>query len=290
MKPLVVIIANPAAGRASAEEIRHAARFLEGKGCIAEILLTQKRGDAERFAREALLKKPLFIMAAGGDGTINEAVNGMAGSETPLAVLPLGTTNVLARELNISNDISTYPDKALAGDFRTASMGRIEAGGGSRYFSLMAGIGFDGRAVHDMNPSLKNVSGEAAYFLSGLMSLVRYSPDNISLTIEGREYPAHSAIVGKSSRYGGDYRITPDAGLFDPFFYTCIFQGRTRRDLLRYVFGVLRGRHLEYKDVAYLKSDFVEIRGSAHIQIDGDYFGTTPAGISIEKDALKILC
>ncbi len=186
-------------------------------------------------------------MAAGGDGTINEVINGMAGSDVPLAILPLGTTNVLAKELGIPEDLKGAMDTAVSRKPRTVSLGRIELNpetdsAFSRYFCLMAGIGFDGEAVHGMNKAVKKRSGKAAYIFSGLKNLLRYSPNQLFYNIDGKEYTGFSSITGKASKYGGNFKITPDADLSDPFLYTCIFQGNRRRDLLRYVFKVITGR------------------------------------------------
>ena len=233
-------------------------------------------------------------MAAGGDGTINEVINGMVKSDIPLAILPLGTTNVLAKELGIPEDLKGAMETAVSRKPRTVSLGRIELNpetdsAYSRYFCLMAGIGFDGEAVHDMNTAVKKKSGKAAYIFSGIKNLLRYSPNQLFYNIDGKEYTGFSSITGKASKYGGNFKITPDADLSDPFLYTCIFQGNKRSDLLRYVFKVMTGRLFDEKDIVYLKSASVEVLGTAHIQIDGDYLGLTPAKITVAKDALQII-
>jgi diacylglycerol kinase (ATP) len=294
MKSLIVLISNPAARGASSKKFSSASSFLREKGFDAEILLTEKSGDATRLAEEALRKRPFAIMAAGGDGTINEVINGMAGSDVPLAILPLGTTNVLAKELGIPEDITGALDRAVSHKPRTVSLGRIELNPGtdsaySRYFCLMAGIGFDGEAVHDINTEVKKRSGKAAYIFSGIKNLLRYSPNQLFYNVDGKEYTGFSSITGKAGKYGGNFRITPDAALPDPFFYTCIFQGNKRRDLLRYVFKIMSGRLFDEKDIVYLKSASIEVLGTAHIQIDGDYLGLTPAKITVAKDALRII-
>jgi diacylglycerol kinase (ATP) len=289
MKSSVVIIYNPAARCASAKKVESASSFLRSKGFFPEIVLTEQRGHAEHLAVSAVGKSPRMIIAAGGDGTINEVVNGMAGSDTPLAILPLGTTNVLARELDIPDDVHGALERALGGYPRSVSLGRIEGAKFSRYFCLMAGIGFDGRAVHGVNTSLKKLSGKAAYILSGVKNFVLYSPDDIPLSIDGSRYHCSTAVIGKSRKYGGNFEVTPDATLLDPSLYACIFQGRKRTDLLRYVFGVVRGRHLSYRDVVYRKSESIEIYGNAHIQVDGDYLGVAPARISVVKDVMNII-
>ncbi len=293
MKSLIVIISNPAARKSSVRKIESTAALLTKKGFSSEIFLTKKRGDAEHLARKAREKKPFLIIAAGGDGTINEVINGLVWSEIPLAVLPLGTTNVLAKELAIPEHIDGAVETALSKTPKRICLGTITLLEGSsrvsRYFSLMAGIGFDGKAVRDVNWSLKKVSGKAAYVMSGLKNFVFYSPEKLTLKTEGRDYAGYCAVVGNARKYGGHFSVTPDSSVLDPRLHMCIFEGKKRSDLLRYVFGVVRGTHLRNDDVIYVTSEHIEIKGRAYIQVDGDYFGTTPAEISIAKDAVRIV-
>jgi YegS/Rv2252/BmrU family lipid kinase len=293
MKSLIVFINNPTARTSSLEKVRQATAYLQKKGFETKLLFTERKGHAEELAREAAGKKPSLIIAAGGDGTINEVINGMVMSDTPLAILPLGTTNVLARELSIPDSVEGAMERAITGQVRTACLGRIEASSDHapvvRHFCLMAGFGFDAKAVYDVNSTLKKVSGEGAYILSGISNLIHYYPTELIFSIDGTQHIGYAAIIGKASRYGGNFKITPDADIFDPYFYLCIFKGRNRADLLRYAAGVIRGTHLKQKDVLYLKASQISIAGNAHIQIDGDYLGTTPATITIVKDALKIV-
>jgi diacylglycerol kinase family enzyme len=153
----------------------------------------------------------------------------------------------------------------------------------------MAGIGFDGKTVHDISAAVKKKSGKAAYILSGIKNLMDYSPNQLFYNIDGKEYAGFSSITCKASKYGGNFKITPDADLLDPFLYTCVFQGNKRSDLLRYVIKVMTGMLFDERDIIYLKSASVEVLGTAHIQIDGDYLGVTPAIITVEKDALHII-
>jgi diacylglycerol kinase (ATP) len=295
MRSSIILIGNPAARGASLKKFDSASVFLQEKGFDAEVLLTEKDGDATRLAQDAVGKRPYAIMAAGGDGTINEVINGMVSSAVPLAILPLGTTNVLAKELGVPEEFIAALDTAVSRSPRTVSLGRVELLDSDtvpariRYFCLMAGIGFDGKAVHDVNTTIKKISGKAAYILSGIKNFLRYSPNRLFYEIEGKEYTGYCSITGKASRYGGNFMITPDANLAEPVLYTCIFQGNKRSDLLRYVFKIMTGRLFDEKDIVYLKSTSVEVLGTAHIQIDGDYLGVTPAKITVEKDALQII-
>jgi YegS/Rv2252/BmrU family lipid kinase len=294
MRSSIILIGNPAARGASLKKFESASFFLREKGFDTKILLTEKSNDATRLAEEAVRARPYAIIAAGGDGTINEVINGMVRSAVPLAILPLGTTNVLAKELGIPEELTRALDAAVSRPARAVSLGKIgwnldTDSESSRYFCLMAGIGFDGKAVHDVNEAIKKKSGKAAYILSGIKNFLYYAPNQLFYNIDGKEYTGFSSITGKAGKYGGNFKITPDADLSTPTLYTCIFQGNKRRDLLRYVFKVIAGSLFDERDIVYLQSTIVEVLGTAHIQIDGDYLGVTPAKITVEKDALRII-
>lgn len=307
MKSSIVLISNPTAKRASDRKIAQASRYLMSKGYKVEVLFTEKKGNAESLAREAIKELPFLIIAAGGDGTFNEVINGIAGSEIPMAILPLGTTNVLAKEIGIPEDVKGAMEIAVTGTTKTISLGKIarsyhdnennppipplEKGGegGFRYFVLMAGIGFDGEAVFGINETFKKISGKGAYIYSGIKVLSGFNPRELTFDIDGKTYSGYSAIISKTAKYGGDFKITPDARLTDPTLYICLFKGKKRLDVLRYVFGIATGSHLRFKDVEYLKAKRIKIDGNAHIQIDGDYFGMTPAKIEVAPNTLRLI-
>ncbi|MBI5075381.1 MAG: diacylglycerol kinase family lipid kinase [Nitrospirae bacterium] len=293
MKSSIVIISNPTARTSSFEKVKRATAYLQKRGFETKLLFSERRGHAEELAREAARTGPRLIIAAGGDGTINEVLNGMVMSDTPLAILPLGTTNVLARELSIPDSVEGAMERAIDGQVRTACLGRIEASADHapvvRHFCLMAGVGFDAKAVYDVNSTLKKVSGEGAYIWSGISNLIHYYPTELIFSIDGKQHTGYAGIIGKASRYGGSFKITPDADILDPYFYVCIFKGKNRADLLRYAAGVIKGSHLRQKDVLYLKASSIAITGNAHIQIDGDHLGTTPAAITSVKNAITLV-
>lgn len=293
MKSSIVLISNPTAKRASDRKIAQASRYLMSKGYKVEVLFTEKKGNAGSLAREAIGEIPSLIIAAGGDGTFNEVINGIAGSEIPMAILPLGTTNVLAKEIGIPENVEGAMEIAVTGTTKTISLGKIAitrpSSLVSRYFVLMAGIGFDGEAVFGINETFKKISGKGAYIHSGIKTLLRFNPDELIFDIDGKTYSGYSAIISKTAKYGGDFKITPDARLTDPTLYICLFKGKKRLDVLRYVFGIATGSHLRFKDVEYLKAKRIKIDGNAHIQIDGDYFGMTPAKIEVATNTLRLI-
>jgi diacylglycerol kinase (ATP) len=293
MKSSIILICNPTAKKASGRKIVEASHFLESRGYAVEVLFTERKGHAENLAREAVKESPSLIIAAGGDGTFNEVINGIAGSEVPMAILPLGTTNVLAKELGVPEDIENALEVALKNAPKTVSLGKIatthHASLVTRYFCLMAGIGFDGEAVLGVNETLKKFSGKGAYIYSGIRTLTRFNPSELLFHIDGGTFSGYTAIIGKAAKYGGNYRITPDARLPDPFLYVCLFKGKSRLDVIRYVFGIVMGRHLRFKDVVYMKATTVEVEGSAHIQIDGDYFGKTPVKLEVVPNIFRLI-
>lgn len=284
----VSLIINPIAGNRAFKAIGRIEVLLKER-VLLTTHITRKRGDAFSFAQKP--QSADLIIVAGGDGTFNEVINGVMNSENdiPLAFLPLGTTNVLAKELGIPEDIEGAINLALNGRTQRVSLGRING----RYFSLMAGIGFDAEAVLGVKDNLiKRLSGKGAHILSGLKTWFRYSPSLIKVKTPEGEFEGYTAIIGKASCYGGYYKVTPRASLTEPLLDLCLFKGESRIDILRYVYGVFTKRHLDFKDVMYGKYNEIEITstGTVHIQIDGDYFGTLPAHLDVIPDALSLIC
>jgi len=293
MKSLIVLIGNPAAKKASEKKIDRARAFLASKGYEVERVFTKQRGDAETIAGGAVKRSPLLVIGAGGDGTINEVMNGLVGSDIPVAILPLGTTNVLAKELDIPENVEKAMEIAVSRRPRVISLGKItfthRAPVLSRHFCLMAGVGYDGETVLRISERLKKISGKGAYLYSGVTTLLKFNPSELALCVNGKIYSGYSVIIGNAAKYAGNFSVTPDSRLTDPALYVCLFKGKRRLDFLRYVFGVVTRTHLRYEDVEYLKAEEVEISGSSHVQVDGDYAGTTPAKVEIVRDALRLV-
>ena len=286
------LVVNPVAGGRALRAIKRIEEIL-GKEASLQTLVTRDRGDAESFARELSRKDRIIVV--GGDGTINEVINGLLLYDNPealikpsLAIIPMGTANVLAYELSIPCDIEDAARLALSGVARKISLGRING----RYFSLMAGIGFDGETVLRVSSAVKRFSGKGAYILSGIINLFSYNPPTINVKTDSNNLSGTTAVIGNTRSYGGKYYVTLKADVSEPFLDLCLFMGKRRMDMLRYVFGVIFKRHINNKDVYYEKCSRLEISsaGTVHIQIDGDYFGTLPVSIDVVPDALNIIC
>ncbi len=286
------LVVNPVAGNKAFKYIDRIKTLLKEKVHLTSFV-TREKGDAYSFARQ--VSSTDIIIIAGGDGTINEVINGVLYSDNPeqnnipLALIPLGTVNVLAKELGIPEEVGRAVDLALTGAAHRISLGRING----RYFSLMAGIGFDGEAVLGVeNNIIKKIPGKAAYIISGINALKKYSPPVIKIKTSTEVLTGYTVVIGNASRYGGNFYVTPDASITEPVLDVCVFRGKTRRDMLRFIKGIIMKEHLKFDDVSYTKAASIELvsDGKVHIQIDGDYFGTLPAKIDAVKDAVGLVC
>jgi len=318
----IVLIGNPVAGGGAYKKICAAEAYMRNRGLEVDVMLTSRRGDAESFAKDAKVLPNTMVLAAGGDGTYNEVANGLLHSETPMAILPLGTTSVLAREIGIPLNTREALEAALTGRAECVSLGRITYQPGSdlekkpavsRHFLLMAGLGYDGDAVYGVNVRLKNLSGQAAYVLSGLGALIGYRPEELEIEatvkepedIKGGRFQVHRdhiqltegslrasgyiAIISKAAAYGGNFSITPDADLKSPYLYVFLFHKKRKVDLMRLLMAIVSGRSLGLKDISYFRTEEISIKGSCRMQIDGDYAGRAPAKIDVVKDAIKLI-
>ena len=285
------LVVNPVAGNNAPKYVNDIAALLKKKVSVTTFV-TQRKGDAFDFARAFCNTDRIVI--AGGDGTINEVINGImfskknSQSSISLAIIPLGTVNVLAKELCIPEDIEKAVNLALTGSTHRIALGRING----HFFSLMAGIGFDGETVLGVkNNIVKKISGRAAYIISGIKALRKYDPPLISVNTSEGILSGYTAVVGNARCYGGHFHVTPNASVTEPMLDVCIFNGRTRKALLRFIKGIIIKKHLKSEDTAYMKTKEMNITsdGKVHIQVDGDYFGTLPVKIDVIDDAVSLV-
>lgn len=286
----IFLIGNPIAGGGALKKIQKAELILKKKGIPFETFLTKRRGDGELFAKKIRDNKGdrILLVAAGGDGTYNEIINGLAHSQIPLAILPMGTTSVLAKELKIPKDMEKAIDFAINGKVERIHLGKIKNKDKERFFILMAGIGFDGLAVYNVDPKKKKYLRKIAYILSGIKTLLSYNPKELRIQ-NGNYRKAYTAVVSKASCYGGSFKIAPDTNLISPFFSVFLSKTKSRIRLTFQILGVFLGKHISMKETDYFNAETLKVTGDAHVQIDGDYFGKTPVEIKIVKNALSLV-
>jgi YegS/Rv2252/BmrU family lipid kinase len=284
-----VIIANPAAGRVTMARLDKARATLEGSGMSTSLMLTRERGDARAFAKKAVSEEPALIFAAGGDGTINEVINGMAGSLVPLAILPLGTANVLAMETGVPASVEGALRSALEGSPKTVSLGEITSGSDTRLFCLMAGAGFDAETVCRIEARSKGLGGKPAYVLTGLGVLAALNAEEIKVEVDGTRHACNHVIVSNGRKYAGYFSLAPDADICSSGFVITLIKGAGRLRIASFAALLLLGMHRRLGFVETLKGSEVLIEGRTRVQIDGDHFGDTPVSIRAVPEALRLV-
>lgn len=290
MSSLAVLLVNPAAGAFRPVQVDKLTRLLRGHGFTPEVFVSQERGGVQKLAEEVRTLSPHIVFVLGGDGTFNEAANGLVHSDIPVSFVPLGTTNVVAQELGIPIKIERAVEQALGRKAQTISLGKVSGKEGTRYFIMMAGIGFDADAVYRVNARIKRLSGKLSYVWSGLKTVMNYHPTPIGITSSAFRGTGYAVIVGNGSRYGGKFRITPDASLFEPVLSVFVLKSESRAALLKTVYRVIRSEKTGPADGAYFTTERISLAGDAPIQVDGDYLGRLPLDISLEPNCLKIIC
>jgi diacylglycerol kinase (ATP) len=251
-------------------------------------------GAAGAMAREHISRGADLIVAAGGDGTINEVAEGMVHSEATLGILPGGTANVLAMEMKLGGNLAHAAGRLGECRPHRVSMGHITCDGGrvSRHFLLMAGIGLDAHIVRHLNPALKARTGKFAYWVAG-WSLFGRRLAEFHVRAAGQERKCSFALLTKVRNYGGDFEIARHVTLFDDRFEVVLLEGPSSMRYVKYLAGMALNRLSGMKGVSVLRADQVEISSaderSVYVQIDGEFSGELPAKIRIVPNALTLL-
>ena len=286
------IVHNPAAGNRRQRLFDRTIRRLRGRGADFSVVRTAGPGDAEALARQAVAEGCARVVAAGGDGTINEVINGLAESGVPLAILPLGTANVLAREIGLPAEPDAVAAAIVHGRPRSISLGRVEsAAGRGRYFSLMAGVGFDAHVVADVDLALKRRIGKGAYVAEFLRQLFVFPFPAYRVILDGTGHEAASVVLAKARHYGGPYSCAPGATLEDRDFHVCLFARPGALAAISYGAALTTGRLAGRADYKILRAARVTIEGPAGdpVQGDGDIIAALPLEVGMVPGALQLV-
>ena len=252
------VIFNPVA---RGEKSRRVQRFLESKaGSLVTLTPTQRAGEAQSLAARAVAEGYKVIVAAGGDGTINEVINGIGTSGVALGVLPFGTVNVFAHELRIPRKLDAAWAVIHGGHTRTIDLARAQANGSTRYFVQLAGVGFDAHAVRTASWELKKKIGPLSYVWAGLKALSKpHPPIEVSANGSGPLGSGVAVLVGNGRFYGGPFALFPRARMDDGLLDICVFEKVGYWDVLRYGQGILRGAHIDLGDVKYFQAESLDV-------------------------------
>lgn len=294
-----LLIVNPRAGRVGpllSGGLDRVRQILAREGIETEVARTDTAEAAEEAARRSVRERKDLVIACGGDGTLNSVVNGLAGSQVPLALLPAGTANVLAKELSLSKNVERAAASLRGGIPRRIALGLVTACDGasrSRYFLSVGGAGPDGAIVQAVNNHLKHHTGMLAYWLEGARQLVQYKFPRFRVTTEDRELEATMIVVGRTKHYGGPLRITREADLFGNDFQVMVCATRSRLHYLTFVPLACVGQVRLAPGVTFVRSKAFRCepidRSPVLAQVDGEPAGHLPAEFRVVPDALTLL-
>ncbi|MBE1236244.1 diacylglycerol kinase family lipid kinase [Phaeovibrio sulfidiphilus] len=304
----LLVIANPTAGTARKAILRRVLDDVRALGATADVRYTECAGDGVRLAGAAAREGRYdVIVAAGGDGTVNEVANGLARAGCPgvaLGILPLGTANVLAIEAGIPRDPAGAARILVQGVERPLYLGVARCAppdsaghsGEARRFVMMAGVGFDAHVVGTVSPSLKRVGGKLAYVWSALRGAFTYGFPLCSLEIETpqgdwQRFRAASAVFCKGRHYGGAFVVAPGADLSRPELEVLILERPGPLNCLRYAWGLALGRLDRFPDVRIVSARSVRLHGLERegAQIDGDACPGALSGVSVDPVPLRLV-
>lgn len=290
------VIYNPAAKGQKAERFR---RLLDTISTTAALKQTAAPRDARRLAAEAIAEGCDTLIAAGGDGTLNEVLNGVGDvpegfARARIGVLPLGTVNVFARELGIP----LKPDAAWPvlqrGNEKKIDLAVVENGEGAQqertYFAQLAGAGLDSRAIELVDWPLKKKVGPLAYIVAGLKAMGE-EQSRILISDGAHTVSGQLVLVGNGRLYGGTYHIFPEADFCDGKLDVCVFPQVNWPTLFRCGLSILlRGKLPEAKVIRLRAASFSFIgKNSTRFEVDGELAGKLPARFSVQPLALRVL-
>ncbi len=283
----ILAVFNPVAGGDRRTSFDRVVTALRGHGCVVTVMETARAGHAEVIAREASAEDFDIIAAAGGDGTINDVVNGLIDRPLTLGLIPLGTANVLASEIGLLRSPEKIAHALAFGRAREIRVGRAN----NRRFVMMAGVGFDANVVAGVSLPLKRLIGPLAYVWQSIKEAAvgRFEPCDVS--INGGEYRPASVVICNGRRYGGPFIAARNASLYEARFRILLMYGRGWLSVLRYSIGLLVGRLTMWRDVQIVTAQDITVRGAVGqpIQIDGDATTTLPVHITMDPQPVLLI-
>jgi YegS/Rv2252/BmrU family lipid kinase len=289
----VFVVLNPMAGNSTAADVRAALdRYFSADRWSQEIYETTGDEEVADIVRAALVRGCDLVIAAGGDGTVSDAAEALVHSDVPLGIIPVGTANVLARELGLPLDLEGAC-ALLAGEHTTNSIDAMQVG--DKAFFLHIGVGIDSLMIRDTDRAAKRRFGRLAYLWIALRWLIGYQPRRFTIVVDGRRLRPRAAQVLIANggllgvppfRWGPDIR--PDDGRID----VCVLSARSLGDYLRVAWQVLIGHRRRSPNIRYYSAERSIVVDADHplpIQGDGEILGETPARVQVIPDAVAIV-
>jgi len=298
-----LLIHNPNAGNGGNGRRRlldEARRILSASGMEVDLAETTGPGHATEIAQQAAREGRQLVIACGGDGTLNEVVNGLAnlsnGHRVPLALLPGGTANILAKELDLPWDIPRAAKRLVHGELREIALGLatpVEQPNRKRFFLSVSGAGPDGMIVYSVDLGLKARVGILAYWWQGAREVLRYTFPRFRVRAGDRQLEATLVVVGRTKNYGGPFKITDQADLFEDQFEVMALTTQSGLRYLSYLPTLWMGNLRKEEDVYFWKADSLVCEpldaDPVYAQVDGESLARLPVEFTIAPRALKLL-
>jgi len=296
------VILNPAAGpRDFHRQLDQALAYLRTHGWEVDVFETAEKGDATRLARQAADSGCDVAVAVGGDGTIHEVANGLAGSDTAMGVIPAGTANVYAVDIGIPiwsplrpNAVRTAAEIIRTGQRRRIDLGRVKlANGLQRYFFMWCGVGLDAAVSQEVSSEDTRRLGMAAWAVAGVMVAVNFMGTRGSVTVDNQKERKRVlwTVISNGQLYGRVWRVAPEAKMDDGLLDLTIFEGHGILSTARHLAGLTLGQFARDPTVHFYRgSSFtIETRKPLPIHVDAEPVGTTPAEIKVVPRSLGVI-
>lgn len=284
-----LLIRNPVARHAlSGPDLARALAVAREAGWHIECVETDACGHATELARAAASRGIDVVIVHGGDGTINEAANGLAGTQTALAGMRGGTANIWVKEIRLPKGPEQAMRAIVSGERRRVDLGRA----GGRYFLLMCGLGIDAAIVPRVSARLKRRIGALAYIIAGVSVALRTRPWPVRMTVDetGSETPLYFAVIGNTRSYGGVVNIAHRALVDDAALDLVLMRRGGVLRLLRDSLLLLLRRHDHSPNVRYTRARTIEIATpGVPVQLDGEAHGATPMRFEVAPLALTVI-
>lgn len=290
MRKKIVLIVNPIAGshKNKATLVQQVTQYFADVGFDLTIQYTAKRGDATEFARRAVNEQVDLVVAAGGDGTVNEVAIGLVNTQAVLGIIPLGSGNGLARSLQIPQKVIRACEVISNGKVAAMDVGKAN----ERYFFLIAGFGFDALVGKKFDESPNR--GALPYFYLSAKEFFNYKPSLLKIDFDGRSMllSPFTIAVANGQQYGNNAKIAPDAKLNDGLFDICVIHKLSLFQILSAVPKLFSGNMPKYASAEFYRAAelFVEREAPDYVNIDGEpVWEEAVVRISILPKSLKIV-
>jgi|FLOH01.1.fsa_nt_gi diacylglycerol kinase (ATP) len=280
----IKLIFNPEAGNKKID-LNNIIKFFENKKHTIKLFITQKKGDARKFVS----KKDSYdtIVIIGGDGTLNEVINGLQNYHVKIGLIPSGTENVLSKELKIPLNVQKACEIIHKGKTITADIGSSN----ETKFLFVVGVGFDAHAIRNVNTRLKKIFGKHSYKIAAIKTLFQHKAEELTITINKKKTKAYFAIITNIKKYAGNILVAPNAEFNDGQFELCLFKNKDIWSTIKYLTSISSGKLSNNKDMEIYQITTATIESKIPVlyHTDAEIGGTTPLKIKILRQKLNII-